>query len=41
LFTMRERAELLGGSLLIDSVRGRGTRVVATVPTVEPALAVS
>lgn len=41
LFTMRERAELLGGSLLIDSARGRGTRVVATVPTAEPALAVT
>ena len=32
LFTMRERAELVGGTLRIDSVKGQGTRVVATVP---------
>jgi nitrate/nitrite-specific signal transduction histidine kinase len=30
--TMRERAESLGGTLLIDTAPGRGTRVTATVP---------
>jgi len=32
LFTMRERAALVGGRLTIQSDAGRGTRVVATVP---------
>jgi signal transduction histidine kinase len=32
LFTMRERVALLNGSLTIDSVSRRGTRVIATVP---------
>ena len=32
LFTMRERAALVGGSLSIQSEAGRGTGVVATVP---------
>lgn len=32
LFTMRDRAALLGGTVEIDSVVGRGTRVTATVP---------
>jgi signal transduction histidine kinase len=32
LFTMRERAALVGGALEIDSAPGRGTRVVATIP---------
>jgi two-component system nitrate/nitrite sensor histidine kinase NarX len=32
LFTMRERMALLNGSLTIDSVPGRGTRVIAEVP---------
>lgn len=32
LFTMRERAALVGGTLQITSHRGRGTIVVATVP---------
>jgi signal transduction histidine kinase len=32
LATMRERIELVGGSLTIDSSPGRGTRVVAVVP---------
>ena len=32
LFAMRERMELLNGSLTIDSAPGRGTRVVACVP---------
>lgn len=32
LFTMRERMELLNGSLTIDSAPGRGTRVIAVVP---------
>jgi signal transduction histidine kinase len=29
---MRERMELVGGSLRIDSAPGRGTRVIAIVP---------
>jgi two-component system nitrate/nitrite sensor histidine kinase NarX len=32
LFTMRDRAALLGGTVDIDSVVGRGTRVTVTVP---------
>jgi signal transduction histidine kinase len=32
LFTMRERAALVGGRLTIRSNEGRGTRIVATVP---------
>ncbi|GAB3316842.1 ATP-binding protein [Luteimonas notoginsengisoli] len=32
LLTMRERAQQLGGSLVIDSAPGRGTRVRATLP---------
>lgn len=32
LHTMRERMELIGGSLEVDSEPGRGTRVVARVP---------
>lgn len=32
LFTMRDRAALLGGTVAIDSVVGRGTRVTATIP---------
>ena len=32
LFTMRERMALLNGSLTVDSVPGRGTRVIANVP---------
>lgn len=38
LFTMRERAALVGGALEIHSETGRGTRIVAIVPNV-PALA--
>lgn len=34
LFTMRERAALVGGRLTIRSVNGKGTRVVAQVPRV-------
>ena len=34
LHTMRERMDLIGGTLLIDSAPGRGTRVVARVPGV-------
>jgi signal transduction histidine kinase len=30
--SMRERAELLSGSLTVDSVEGRGTRVLLRVP---------
>ena len=33
--SMRERTELLGGSLTVDSVEGRGTRVRLTVPLTE------
>ena len=33
LHSMRERMELLGGTLTLDSEPGRGTRVVATVPS--------
>ncbi|WP_353357846.1 sensor histidine kinase [Intrasporangium sp. DVR] len=32
LFTMRDRAALLGGTVDIDSVLGRGTRIMVTVP---------
>ncbi|HEY5247344.1 MAG TPA: GAF domain-containing sensor histidine kinase [Dermatophilaceae bacterium] len=32
LFTMRERMALLNGSLTVESVPGRGTRVIANVP---------
>jgi two-component system nitrate/nitrite sensor histidine kinase NarX len=32
LHTMRERMELVGGTLSIDSASGRGTRVIARVP---------
>jgi signal transduction histidine kinase len=32
LFSMRERVALVDGSLQIDAVCGRGTRVIATVP---------
>jgi two-component system nitrate/nitrite sensor histidine kinase NarX len=32
LYTMRERMDLLGGSLAVDSAPGRGTRVIADVP---------
>ena len=34
LFTMRERAGLVGGRLVIRSTQGKGTRVVAIVPRV-------
>lgn len=33
LHSMRERLELIGGTLLIDSAPGRGTRIVAKVPS--------
>jgi len=33
LHSMRERMELLGGTLTLDSEPGRGTRVVAAVPS--------
>ena len=36
LHSMRERLDLLGGTLTIDSEPGRGTRVVATVPSATP-----
>ena len=32
LHTMRERMELVGGTLEIESARGRGTRVIARLP---------
>jgi two-component system nitrate/nitrite sensor histidine kinase NarX len=34
LHAMRQRMELIGGTLLTDSAPGRGTRVVATVPDI-------
>ena len=34
LHTMRERMELIGGTLLIDSAPGAGTRVIASIPSV-------
>lgn len=34
LHSMRERMELIGGTLLIDSASGRGTRIVAELPNV-------
>ncbi len=34
LHAMRQRMELIGGTLLTDSASGRGTRVVATVPDI-------
>ena len=37
LHTMRERMELVGGTLTIDSAPGRGTRIIAMVPrTTQP-----
>lgn len=36
--TMRERMELIGGTLTIDSAPGRGTRLVARVPGVPGAI---
>ena len=38
LHTMRERVALIGGTLSIDSAPGRGTRVVAVVPSGHPVL---
>lgn len=32
LTSMRERARLLGGDLRVESARGRGTRLIATIP---------
>lgn len=32
LHSMRERIELVGGSLAVDSTRGAGTRITATIP---------
>jgi signal transduction histidine kinase len=32
LHTMRERMELVGGTLTIDSAPGRGTRIIARMP---------
>lgn len=36
LLTMRERVELIGGRLRIDTAHGRGTMIEATVPMVPP-----
>ncbi len=36
LFSIRERLDLIGGTLEIDSVPGRGSRIVLTVPLAEP-----
>ncbi len=35
LHLMRERSEMLGGSMLIDTKPGEGTRIVLTIPTVK------
>ena len=35
LLSMRERAEELGGTLELDTAPGRGTRLVATLPTLD------
>jgi two-component system nitrate/nitrite sensor histidine kinase NarX len=40
LHTMRERMELIGGTLSIDSAPGRGTRVIARIPGVPHAASV-
>jgi two-component system nitrate/nitrite sensor histidine kinase NarX len=37
LHAMRERMELIGGTLSIDSAPGRGTRVIARIPSVPQA----
>jgi signal transduction histidine kinase len=37
LFSIRERVSLVGGTVEIQSVHGRGTRVTATVPLAPPA----
>jgi signal transduction histidine kinase len=34
---MADRAEALGGSLRLESPRGRGTRLEATLPVITPA----
>jgi signal transduction histidine kinase len=36
LLGMRERAEMLGGSLIVESSEGKGTTVVAEVPDADP-----
>jgi signal transduction histidine kinase len=36
LFSIRERVSLVGGTVEIHSVHGRGTRVTATVPLAPP-----
>jgi signal transduction histidine kinase len=36
LLGMRERAEMLGGSLTVESSEGKGTTVVAEVPDADP-----
>jgi signal transduction histidine kinase len=41
LFTMRERAALVGGSLTLQSIPGVGTRVLVVVPVAAPALSPS
>jgi signal transduction histidine kinase len=39
LLGMRERAEMLGGSLVVESAEGKGTTVVAEVPDADPDIA--
>jgi signal transduction histidine kinase len=39
LLGMRERAEMLGGSLVVESSEGKGTTIVAEVPDADPDLA--
>ncbi len=36
IFSIRERLEMLGGGMEIDSAPGKGTRCLLSVPTVEP-----
>ena len=38
LLGMRERAERLGGSVVIESAPGEGTAVAVTLPAIEPPL---
>jgi signal transduction histidine kinase len=37
LIGMRERVELLGGTVAVESAPGQGTRIVLSVPLVRPA----
>ena len=39
LLGMRERAEMIGGSLIVESAEGKGTTIAAEVPDVDPDIA--